>query len=117
MRLLRLLLSVIKPTEAKNMKDVQSAVEDWENKVARLEEEYGEKINDNLKVAILIAIVPEALQEKVFEIEKGATELKYETAKEVAISLALRRAEQRKPKEDEINAIENSERQEKEGAE
>ena len=88
-----------------------------ENKVARLEEEYGEKINDNLKVAILIAIAPEALQEKIFEIEKGATEINYETAKEVAISLALRRAEQRKPTEDEINAIENTERQEKEGAE
>ena len=67
MRLLKLLLGVIKPTEAKNMKDVLSAVEDWENKVARLEEEYGEKINDNLKVAILLAIVPEALQEKVFD--------------------------------------------------
>ena len=38
-------------------------------------------------------------------------------AKEVAITLALRRAEQRKPKEDEINAIENKEHQEKEGAE
>ena len=97
MRLLRLLLSVIKPTEAKNMNDVQSAVQDWENKVARLADEYGEKVNDNLKVAILIAIVPEAMQNNIFEIEKGATEIKYETAKEVAITLALRRAEQRKP--------------------
>ena len=106
MRLLRLLLSVIKPTEAKSVKDVQSVVEGWENKVARLEEEYGERINNNLKVAILISMVPEALQEKIFEIEKGTAEIKYEMAKEVVITFALRRAEQRKPKEDEINVIE-----------
>jgi len=43
--------------------------------------------------------------------------IKCETAKEVAIPLALRRAKQRQPKEDEINAIEYTERQEKEGAE
>ena len=61
MRLLRLLLAVIKPTEAKNVKDVQAAVEDWENKVARLEEEYRETVNGNLKVAILLSMVPDAL--------------------------------------------------------
>jgi hypothetical protein len=89
-------------------------VEEWENKIARLEEEYGEKIYDNLKVAILISIVPESLQEKIFEIEKGTAEIKYEAAKEVAVSMALRRAEQRRPREDEINAVERR-RQEEEG--
>ena len=38
MRLLRLLINVIKPAEAKNMKYVQPAVENWENKMAKLEE-------------------------------------------------------------------------------
>ena len=69
-RLLKMLLAVIKPRSAKGAKDVQAAVEDWESTVAKLEEEYGETINDCIKVAILLSIVPETLQEKTFEIEK-----------------------------------------------
>ena len=80
MQLLSLLLAVIKPTEVKSVKEVQSVVEDWENKLARLEEEYGEKINDNHKVAILIAMLPETSQEKILELEKGAKGIKYDKA-------------------------------------
>jgi len=70
-RHLRLLLNVMKPSEAKSVKDVQATIEDWGNKLSRLEDEYEDKFTDNLKVAILISIVPEAIQEKIFEIEKG----------------------------------------------
>ena len=115
MRLLKMLLAVIKPTEAKSMKEVQSAVEDWENKVAKLEEEYGEKLNDNIKVAILISMVPDTLQEKIFEIEKGTAEIKYDTAKDVVVTMALRRAEQRRPKEDEFNTVEWRKQMDEEG--
>ena len=114
MRLLKLLLKVIKPKEAKHVKEVQSAVEDWENDIAKLEEEYGETLNESIKVAILISMIPDDLQEKVFEIEKGSDEVKYQAAKDVVVSMALRRAEQRKPKEDELNAIELKRRQEEE---
>ena len=117
MKLLRMLGGVIKPAEAKNAKEVQSAVEEWETKVARLEDEYGEKINNNMKVAILISMVPEALQEKIFEIEKGGAEVKYEAAKEVAVSTALRRAEQRRPKEDELIMSMEMQKQAEEGEE
>ena len=117
MKLLRMLGGVIKPAEAKDAKEVQSAVEEWETKVARLEDEYGEKINNNLKVAILISMVPEALQEKIFEIEKGGAEVKYEAAKEVAVSTALRRAEQRRPKEDEFIMSMEMQKQAEEGEE
>ena len=49
-----------------------------------------------------------------FEIEKGTKEAKYDTAKDVVITTALRRAEQRRPKEDEIMAVERR-RQESDG--
>ena len=48
------------------------------------------------------------MQEKIFEIEKGATAIKYDVAKDVAVTMALRRAEQRRPKEDEVHAVERS---------
>jgi hypothetical protein len=107
-RLLKMVLAVIKPRSAKGSKDVQTAVEDWESTVAKLEEGYGETINDCIKVAILLSIVPETLQEKIFEIEKGTKEVSYDDAKAVAVTTALRRAEQRKPTEDEIFALEKA---------
>ena len=71
MRLLKTLCKVIKPTEAKTTKDVQATIEDWESEVAKLEDEYGEKLNDNIKVAILIAMVPGELQEKSSKLRRA----------------------------------------------
>ena len=71
MRRLRLLTGVIKPSEAKNMKDVQAAVEEWEAELQRLESEYTEELSESVKVAVLISLAPETLQEKIFEMERG----------------------------------------------
>ena len=100
------MLAVIKPTEAKGVKNVQAAVEEWEANITRLEEEYGETLSDNVKIAILVSLVPDEVKDRVYEIEKGNDEVTYNMAKEVAVSVALRRAEQRKPKEDEVLAVE-----------
>ena len=71
MKHLKMLLGVIKPAEAKSVKDVQAVVDEWEARLLRLEQEYGSEIAEDIKVAILISMVPEALQKKIFEIEKG----------------------------------------------
>ena len=69
----------------------------------------------NIKVAILISMVAEVLQEKILEIEKGMTNIKYGTAREVVITTALRKAEQRKPNDMDVGAVEKQQ-QEEEGA-
>ena len=50
----------------------------------------------------------------LFEIAKGTADMKYEKAKEVVITMALRKTEQRRPKKEEIMTIERR-RQEEEG--
>ena len=112
--LLRLLLSAVNPGEVKDMKDVQTAIEDWENQMTRLEDEYGETINEKIKVAILVSMIPEVLKEKVFELEKNTTEIEYSSAKDAVLAFAMRRAERKRPKEDEIMAMERQ-RLEEEG--
>ena len=83
--------------------------------MAKLENEYGEKLNESIKVAILISMIPHDLQEESFEIEKGNAEVKHHSAKDVAVSMALRRAKQRRQKTDELNAIELQRHQEEDG--
>ena len=55
MRLLRQLIGVVEPEKVKEMKVVQKAVESWQVNAMRLEEEYGETLGNNLKLAILIS--------------------------------------------------------------
>ena len=102
---LRMLMGVLKPPEVKHIREVQAAVEDWEARVRRLEEEYQDRLDDSLRVAVLVSFLPESLQEKVFELEKGGSEVKFEAAKEVVVATAVRKAEQRKPRECETMAV------------
>ena len=68
---MKLLMSVLKPPEVKNLREVQAAVGDWEARIGRLDEEYQDRLDDSLKVAVLVSYLPEELREKVFELEKG----------------------------------------------
>ena len=56
-------------------------MEDWESKVVKLEDEYGETMSDNIKVAILIPTTPDNIQEKSFDIEKRTAVIEYANAK------------------------------------
>ena len=56
-------------------------------------------------MAVLVSFLPESLQERVFELERGGSEVKYEAAKEVVVATAVRKAEQRKPRESETMAV------------
>ena len=46
------------------------------------------------------------LRERVFEMERGGGEVKYGEARDVVIATAVRKAEQRKPRENEVLAME-----------
>ena len=47
--------------------------------------------------------------------KRGTEEIKYDQAKAVVVSMALRRAEQRRPREDELMAVERRREQEYDG--
>ena len=71
MRIFRVLLTMIKPTDAKRIKGAQAAIEDGEIQVTRLGKEYGDSLNDDLKVVILISMLPETLKEKGIRDREG----------------------------------------------
>ena len=103
---LKMMLSVLKPPEIKSMKEVPAAVGEWESRVRKLEDESQDKIEDGLRVVVLISFLPETLQEKVFELERGGEEVGYGAAREVVLATAVRKAEQRRPREGDVAAVE-----------
>ena len=42
-----MLMGVLKPQEVKSLREVQAAVGEWEAKVASLEEEYQDRLDDS----------------------------------------------------------------------
>ena len=103
---LKMMMNVLKPPEVKDMKDVPTAVGEWESRVRKLESEYQDQIGEQLKVAVLVSFLPEGLQEKVFELERGREGVEYGEAREIVLTTAMRKAEQRRPKEGVVAAVE-----------
>ena len=82
-------------------------VEEWEVRVVRLEEEFDEKLSEAMKVAILIQMLPKEMQDMVFQMGSligGREKLDYREIRDKVVSVAGNRAEQRRPKENEVMA-------------
>ena len=105
MKLMRSTVAAVKPKEAKTLKDVEAAVDEGENGLLRIEQEYQEKFSDPVKTAILISIVPEEIQDKAMEMERGNNKVTFEAAKEVVVATTLRKLERKKGREGEIAAF------------
>ena len=58
---------VLAPSKIANAAKADAAIEDWEDKVVKLHIEYGETISAKMKVAVLYAMLPKDLQEKVLD--------------------------------------------------
>ena len=66
--LLRGILEVVSPPPIKAANQLETGVEAWEAKLVRLRNRHNvEDLSEELKVAILLSMLPKEYQEKVFE--------------------------------------------------
>ena len=65
--LLQSYLEVVHPDKLKGSSEVIAGIQKWERKVGELAQRYGEKRSDNLKMAILVGILPKDFQDMVFQ--------------------------------------------------
>ena len=73
----------------------------------RLESEFSEVVSEAMKVAILIQILPKEMQDMVFQMGSlvmgGGEKVDYKEIRDKVMSVAGNRAEQRRPKENEVD--------------
>ncbi len=55
----------LNPPKIVDAKKADSAIEAWEDKLVKLSVEYGQNLSNKMKVAVLYAMLPEDLQERV----------------------------------------------------
>jgi hypothetical protein len=82
-------------------------VEEWEVRVVRSEGEFDDKLSEAMKVAILIQMLPKEMQDMVFPMGSlmgGREKLDYRETRDKVVSVEGKRAEQRRPNENEVMA-------------
>ena len=73
------------PPKITDAKKADVAIEMWEDKLVKLDVEYGETLSSKMKVAVLYAMLPKDLQERV--LDKCA--VSWDRAKEADAALIL----------------------------
>jgi len=104
-RTLQFFTQIVNPTAIKNVREIPTIIEAWESKVSTLSSEHEETLSDKLKTAILVSMLPNELQDIVFQNMDVKT--KYETVRDKVISLAGHRIQMAAPTPMDIGAVNN----------
>ena len=106
---------VLAPTKIVNRPKADIAIEAWEDRVTKLSIEYGEGISAKMKVAVLYAMLPKDLQERVLDkcavSWDGAKEDEaasiYNVVKEEVKNIAKSRRDMSTPKPMEVDRVQS----------
>ena len=72
-RAIRLMTEVASPTPVKDLKEVDQALTMWEQKVRVLDKDFGEKVSEPMKTAIVTSMLPSAIQDFIYTHIDGMT--------------------------------------------
>ena len=67
LRGMHLMMQVVTPKKALQPKDVAKSVEKWETTLLTLEKDFGEKLSEKFKTAILLTMMPKDLQDTLVQ--------------------------------------------------
>lgn len=104
---------VLNPPKITNSTKADTAIDAWEEKMVKLNVEYGEELSSKMKVAVMYSILPKDLQEKVLDkcavSWDGAREVEaavvFEKVREEVKNIAKSRRDMVTPKPMEVDRI------------
>ena len=104
---------VLNPGKIGSATKADTAIDAWEDKMAKLSTEYGEDISAKMKVAVLYAMLPKDLQERVLDkcavnwdgAKEGDAAIIYGKVKEEVKNIAKSRREMITPKPMEVDKV------------
>jgi hypothetical protein len=102
-RALRMMMSVMQPRRVKDVRELQSALMEWEVKVNQLDAEHNIELDEKIKLALLTSMMPNEFQDYVFQWSDGKADFK--EIKDKIMALALNRASMSKPTPMEVDQV------------
>ena len=107
-RALQFFTQVVNPPMIKNARELPAAIDAWEAKANMLLSEYEEKLSPKMKTAVLVSMLPNELQDMVFQnMGSEDKEFDYEVVKDKVVSLARYRIQMASPTPMDIGAVNN----------
>ena len=97
------MMQVMQPKKVKDVRELPSAVQDWENKVKNLKAEHDIDLDEKIKVALMTSFLPSDLQDYVFQWTDG--KLGFGELRDRILSLAVNRASMSKPVPMEVDRV------------
>jgi len=97
-------LEVVTPPSLKGL-EVVSGIHRWEQKVGALKERFGGTLDRNLKVAILIGMLPKDFQELVIQQNHAKGEVQYDVTRDWVLNIANQRLQMHKPVAMDVGAV------------
>ena len=64
--MVKMLTEVTAPAKVNDVKDVETAINRWEEKTRRLQKEFKEEFSNGMKIAIVVNMMPRTIQEYVY---------------------------------------------------
>ena len=103
LRAMQLMLQVVNPGKAKNVKEIPGIVDKWETRVLALERDFKENVGSRMKAAILISILPNDIQDALIQHADKYEE--YQPTKEKILSIVDAKMAMRSPDEMDVDAV------------
>ena len=97
------MMAVMQPKKVKDVRELPSAVQEWEMKVKNLHTEHGIVLDAKIKVALMTSFLPADLQDYVFQWTDGKSS--FEEMKDRIMALAVNRASLGRPTPMEVDGV------------
>ena len=97
------MMAVMQPKKVKDVRELPSAVQEWEMKVKNLDTEHGIVLDAKIKVALMTSFLPADLQDYVFQWTDGKSS--FEEMKDRIMALAVNRASMSRPTPMEVDGV------------
>jgi len=81
----RMMAEAINPPKVKELGDLETAINRWDDKVKRLQKQFGEEVGNKMKIAIFTNMLPSSIQDYVYTNVEDDT--KYETLRDKVTSM------------------------------
>lgn len=103
LRAMQLMLQVVNPGKAKNLKEIPGIVDRWETRVLALQRDFKETVGSRMKAAILISMLPTDIQDAL--IQQADKYEEYQPTKEKILSIVDAKMAMRSPDEMDVDAV------------
>ena len=96
------MMAATQPKKVRDIRDLPSAIEDWESKVKILKEEHNADIDEKIKIALLTSMLPSDIQDYVFQ---QADKDDFAEIRDKVVTLSVNRASLSRPKPMEVDQV------------